>query len=194
MDKRVTEFHCIMPIANIRSVVERGILSHVAASKVEHQSAAMQEIQDRRDKKSVPGGLRLHQYANLYFHARNPMLFKRRIQARDLSVLRVSIEVRQLDGVVITDRNAASDWVRFLHPSQYRLLDFDSIFALDWRHPNDPVEYYRHRSEKCAEILVPHVVEPRFLMGVYVVSNDVANHVSQICDLPIAVNAELFFY
>src|SRR5262249_39662334 len=136
MDDRVTEFHCIMPISNIPSVIKRGILSHEGAAKIEHQSAAMQEIQDRRDKKSVPGGLKLHQYANLYFHARNPMLYKRKAQARTLSVLRVSIDVRHLAGVVITDRNASSDWVRFLHPTQYRLLDFDSIFAMDWRHPN----------------------------------------------------------
>ena len=30
----------------------------------------MAVIQDRRAKKQVPGGLRLHDYANLYFNAR----------------------------------------------------------------------------------------------------------------------------
>lgn len=194
MDDRVSEFHCIMPVTNVPSVVDRGILCHEAASKIDHKSAAMQEIQDRRDKKRVPGGLRLHQYANLYFHARNPMLYKRRAQATSLCVLRVSTEVRHLDGVVITDRNAASDWVRFLHPRQYRLLDFDSIFAMDWTHPNDAIAYYRHKSEKCAEVLVPHVVEPRFLRGAYVVNKDVLNGLSGICDLPITINAAMFFH
>lgn len=193
MDARVKEFQCIMPVGNIDSVLERGILSHEAASKINHQSAAMQEIQDRRDKKRVPGGLRLHQYANLYFHARNPMLYKRKADAATLCVLRVSIDVRHLDGVVITDRNAASDWVRFLHPRQSHLLNFDAIFALDWRHANDPIAYRRHRSEKCAEVLVPHSVDPKFLIGAYVVDSNVADQLSEICALPLTIDPAMFF-
>lgn len=46
----------------------------------------MAEAQERRDRKQVPGGLRLHQYANLYFHARNPMLYARLTQASTLCV------------------------------------------------------------------------------------------------------------
>jgi hypothetical protein len=182
-----------MPLANVPSVLQRGILSHERASKIDHQSAAMQEVQDRRDKKRVPSGLRLHQYANLYFHARNPMLYKRKDQAPNLSVLRVSIEVLQLDGVVITDQNAASGLVRFLHPGQYRLLDFDSIFAMDWRHPNDPFALRRHRLQKCAEVLVPHFVDPQFLIGAYVADRNVAVRFSEMSDLPITIDAVMFF-
>jgi hypothetical protein len=76
MDARVTEYQCIMPIGNVPSVMEHGILSYERAARLEHHSVAMQEIQDKRDQKQVPSGLRLHQYANLYFHARNPMLFR----------------------------------------------------------------------------------------------------------------------
>jgi ssDNA thymidine ADP-ribosyltransferase, DarT len=193
MDDRVREFQCIMPLANVPSVLQRGILSHERASKIDHESAAMEEIQERRDKKRVPGGLRLHQYANLYFHARNPMLYKRKENATSLCVLRVSTEVRHLPGVVITDQNAASDWVRFLHPRQYRLLDFDSIFAMDWRHPSDPIAYRRHRLRKCAEVLVPHVVDPEFLIGAYVINRDVADQFRTMCDLSIMIDPIMFF-
>ena len=193
MDARVKELQCIMPIANILSVMRRGLLCNEAAAQIEHQSAAMQEVQDRRDKKRVPGGLRLHQYANLYFHARNPMLYKRKDDVTSLCVLRVSTDVMYLQGVVITDQNAASDWVRFLHPRQHQLLDFDAVFASDWRHPNDPIAYRRHRSKKCAEVLVPHSVDPKFLMGVYVVDDNVANQLNRICPLPITVDASMFF-
>ena len=193
MDDRVREFQCIMPLANVPSVLQRGILSHERASKIEHESAAMPEIQERRDRKRVPGGLRLHQYANLYFHARNPMLYKRKENAANLCILRVSTDVRHVQGVVITDQNAASDWVRFLHPDQYQLLDFDSIFAMDWKHPNDPIALRRHRLQKCAEILVPHVVEPTFLVGAYVANQDVANRLRKICNLSITIDAEMFF-
>src|SRR5262245_16376391 len=82
MDPRVAELHCIMPMANIASVLEHGILSYERAARLQHHSVAMQPVQDRRDRKQVPGGLKLHQYANLYFHARNPMLYKRKDDAR----------------------------------------------------------------------------------------------------------------
>jgi len=182
-----------MPRTNVPSVLERGILSHERASRITHESAAMQEIQDRRDRKRVPGGLKLHQYANLYFHARNPMLYKRKEDATNLCVLRVSPEVRHLDGVVITDGNAAGELVRFLHPRQYRLLDFDAIFAMSWTHPDDPIAFRRHKLQKCAELLVPHFVEPRFLMGAYVVNHDAELHLSRMFSLPITINAGMFF-
>jgi hypothetical protein len=116
MDPRVTELHCIMPIANITSVMEHGILSYEHAAKLQHHSVALQPVQDRRDQKRVPGGLKLHQYANLYFHARNPMLYKRKDDVADLCILRVSVAALGGSGTVMTDCNAASDYVRFLAP------------------------------------------------------------------------------
>jgi hypothetical protein len=86
----------------------------------------------------VPQGLWLHQYANLYFHARNPMLYKRLGEARTLCVLRVSLDALAIPHTVITDSNAASDYVRFLHPSQWKLIDFDDVLAESWTHPDDP--------------------------------------------------------
>jgi hypothetical protein len=137
----------------------------------------------------------LHRYANLYFHARNPMMFKRKEEASNLCVLRVSTAVAKVDGVVFADQNAASDWVRFLHPSQWAALDFDAIYALDWRHPDDPIEYYRHKSKKCAEVLVPDRVEPRFLTGAYVVDADAAARLAALgFTLPVNVDPVLFFH
>src|SRR5438105_575890 len=112
-----------MPIANIGSVMTHGILSYERAAKLQHHSVAMQPVQDKRDKKQIPGGLKLHKYANLYFHARNPMLFKRKEEAPNLCILRVSTQVLDLDGTVMSDQNAASDYARFLHPRQWNLLD-----------------------------------------------------------------------
>jgi hypothetical protein len=72
MDPRITEFQCIMPMENIPSVLVHGILSHERVSKLTYATVAMQKIQDKRDQKHVPGGLRLHQYAtidaDLFFH------------------------------------------------------------------------------------------------------------------------------
>ncbi|MBI4755711.1 MAG: DUF4433 domain-containing protein [Betaproteobacteria bacterium] len=194
MDPRVIELHCIMPMANIASVIAHGILSYERAAKLSHHSVAMQPVQDRRDHKHVPGGLKLHQYANLYFHARNPMLHRRLSEADGLCVLRVSTQVLALPGAVITDQNAASDYVRFLAPAQWRLLDWDDIFAMDWRHPGDPIAYWRHKSRKCAEVLIPHQVAPGFIVGAFVVDAGAAARLGDLgCTLPVAVDPVLFF-
>lgn len=192
MDARVTELHCIMPVANVASVMQHGILSHELAARLLHRSVAMQAMQDRRDVKTVPGGLKLHQYANLYFHARNPMLSVRRHE--DVCVLRISTQVLTLPGAVITDQNAASNYVRFYAPNQWRLLDFDDIFARDWTHPDDQIREWRHKSRKCAEVLVPQQVSPNMITGAFVVDEAACGRLNQAgFTLPIAVNPDFFF-
>lgn len=194
MSRKITEFHCIMPLANIPSVLKHGILSHQQAAKLAHDSVAMMEVQDRRDSKQVPGGLKLHQYANLYFHARNPMLFKRRTEAAKLCVLRVSTEVRLLEGVVFSDCNASSDYVRFFAPERWKMLDLEAIYAPDWRHPGDPIAYLQHKSQKCAEVLVPHSVQPQHLLGAYVANTEAASELTGLgFSLPVTVEPDLFF-
>lgn len=196
MDSRVIEFQCIMPLENIPSVLKNGILSNERAARLPHRSVAMQEVQERRDLKQVPRGLKLHQYANLYFHARNPMMYKRKADATDLCVLCVSLDVLQVEGVVLADCNASSNYVRFLPPTPAydRFLGFDDIFALDWRHPDDPIAEMRHKSRKCAEVLVPHVVEPRFIVGARVVNEDAKRRLAGLgFGLRIVVDPGLFF-
>lgn len=183
-----------MPLSNVESVLEHGILSYKLASKLPHRSVAMQPVQDRRDKKQVPLGLKLHEYANLYFDARNPMMYKRRQQAAQLCVLRISRTVLDIEGTVITDCNASSDYVRFLAPRQWKLLDFDDIYAEDWRHPGDPPRFYQHRSRKCAEVLVPHTVPHNFIEGAYVMNGVVDKKLRTIgFAKPIMAAPKVFF-
>ncbi len=75
---------------------------------------SLETVQEKRDVKRVPGGLALHEYANVYFHARNPMMSTRRNEAHRLCVLRVSPEILNVPGAVIADQNAASKYVPFL--------------------------------------------------------------------------------
>jgi hypothetical protein len=183
-----------MPLKNIPSVLKLGILSNDLAGKIPHESVAMDEMQEKRDKKQVPGGRRLHQYANLYFHARNPMMYKRKAKARELCVLRISTDVCEMPGVVFADSNASGGYVRFLSPSQWHLMNFDDIFASDWRHPNDPIAFYRHKSRKCAEVLVPDRVETRFLKGAWVADELVGDALGRLgFPLPIEIDPVLFF-
>jgi len=196
MDARVTEFQCIMPLENIPSVLKLGILSNERAAKLEHRSVAMEDVQEKRELKHVPGGLKLRQYANLYFHARNPMLYKRKGEINNLCVLRISTEILQLPGVVLADCNASSPYVRFLAPSQWALLDYEAIYAMDWnrQHANDPYAYRVHKARKCAEVLVPHVVKPAFVIGAYVVDEAAKLKLESLgFDRAVAIDSDMFF-
>jgi hypothetical protein len=182
-----------MPIGNIPSVLGHGILSHERAAELPHADVSMTDVQDRRDNVQVPGGLKLHQYANLYFDARNPMMYKRLDQVDMLCVLSVSIEVLEIKGVVITDQNAASNYVRFYPAGDYRVLDFDQIYADDWRHA-DRIDYWRHKSAKCAEILVPNAIAMDFIQKGYVTNEIARTHLLATgFPKPVELLPRLFF-
>jgi hypothetical protein len=196
--EELEELHYITPLANVKSIIERGILSHQKAEKITHKSVAMDEIQERRKKVVVPGGRPLHQYVNLYFHARNPMMFKRKDLHNDLSILRVNKDVLELSQVVITDGNASSGYVRFYPASEgLKVIDRDSVFAKVWHH-DDPIEKFRHASIKCSEVLVPDKVPTDFILGSYVSCEESKIRLYDIIkeiepDFPITVNPDLFF-
>lgn len=163
----------IMPIDNIPSVLKRGILCYDAALRDDpnHVSISMDEVQRRRDRVILPNGVRLHQYANLYFAYNNPMLYKRKAQAAELCVLAVSIHVLDLEGCVVSDQNAASNYVRFFEPQEgVREIDFQKIHAQYWTHADDPYKEKQHKLIKCAEVLVPHCIPQSYIMGAYVVN------------------------
>jgi hypothetical protein len=112
--EEIVELHYIAPMKNVPSILEHGILSHNRAAKLSHDDISMREIQDRRAKKHVPGGLELHDYANLYFNGRNKMMAKRRPEQDRLCVLRVAADALNLPGAVIADQNASSNYALFL--------------------------------------------------------------------------------
>jgi hypothetical protein len=188
------ELHYIAPICNVPSILEHGLLSNVRAARHRPASVAMQEIQDRRAKVTVPGGRRLHEYVNLYICARNPMMYKLRDQRDRLCVLSVSTDVLDLPGVVVADGNASGAYVRFAAaPDGLAIVDRDRTFAIDWR-DSDRMEYWRKKSAKCAEVLVPDRVDPRYLRCAYVWNEEVCQRLQSIADsLQVEVNSHLFF-
>lgn len=191
----VAELHYIAAIENVSSILSRGILSHQRATKLPHRSLAKRQVQDLRAPKIVPGGRPLHEYANLYINARNPMMFKRKELHRELCVLRVSPEVLDLAGVIVTDMNAARGIARF-RPVDAGLtcVDREMVFAEDWRHPGDLLAYQRHQGIMCAEVLVPDWVAPEFVMGAYVSCAEARAVLAKSApDLAIQVNPHMFF-
>jgi hypothetical protein len=190
----LTELHYITPIANVQSILQHGILSHNRAKRVQHQSVAMEAIQDRRSKVTVPGGRKLHEYVNLYICARNPMMYKRQAQHQQLCVLRVSPEVLDIANVVITDGNASSDYTRFAAaPKGISIVDRDLTFAEFWTDP-DPIQKFRKGSAKCAEVLVPDKVNIEFIMGAYVSCQEPLDEFQALgTGISVVINSHLFF-
>src|SRR2546425_137988 len=93
----------------------------------------MDEIQRRRANVVVPGGRPLHEYACLYICGRNVMLYKRRGQHDRICVMQVVSDVLDLPGVVVTDANASSDYVRFsAAPAGLRIVDRELTLAESW--------------------------------------------------------------
>lgn len=138
----------------------------------------------------------MHEYANLYIHARNIMFFKvlKRESSQKVCVLRVSLSVLDLDNVVVSDTNAARELVGFRPPDEgLRILKKDEVFAEFWTDP-DPTEHYRKAGVKCAEVLVPNKVAPDFILGAYVSSrSDKATLRLTGANIPCIIDKHLFF-
>lgn len=191
----VAELHFITAIDNVPSILEHGILSNRRAARLPHISVAMQEVQDRRRDKRIPGAGLLHEYANLYFDAHNPMLSKRRNQNNTICVLRIGHAVLDESGVIVADRNAASDYVRFYTAvAGIRALNKDLVFARFWTTTDDPYEAMRLKSIKCAEVLVPGSVGPDLLVGAYVANRRALAAFEELgTRLPVVINGSMFF-
>ena len=190
----VAELHYITAIANVPSMLQHGILSHNRAAKLKHDDISMREIQDVRAKKRVPGGLALHDYANLYFNARNKMMAKRRPEHDRLCVLRVSTDALNIPETVIADQNASSKYALFLpSPVGLQKLYHDEIFVRSWKCPDDQIREWRLGSLVCAELLVPQVVPPRLILGAYVLDGVTRTRFTEIeSNLECVVNADIF--
>jgi len=190
----VEQLFYLTHIDNLDSIMKKGILSHSKVQNMPHKRIDMFEIQERRRIKRVSGGEKLHDYANLYFSARNPMLYKRKDEHKDICVLRISKEVLKISGVVVTTGNAASDYTSFNPPeSGIEKLDRKLIFAKKWT-DDDPIVGCKKRTAKCAEILVPHYVPSSLIFGAYVSCKENQETLAKAYpSLQIELNLVVFF-
>lgn len=180
---------------NLESILRFGILSHALAAKVQHRSIADPGVQATRARKIVPPSRRpLHSYANLYFNPRNIVGYRFVKDTEDaggseeeLCIARVSLDVLDLPGVIVTDRNAAS-WPQWMTPDAgLAALDHVDIFARYWNGKD-------HAQRMCAEILVPDRVPVEFITDVYVSTTAAQGETVPLCgSLPVRVKGSLFF-
>jgi hypothetical protein len=152
------------------------------------------DVQTIRAGKRVPNGRSLHEYANTYFDARNPMMYRRLGQCDSLAVIRISPDILDTPGSVIADGNAASSGTRFdPSPAGLARLDEENVYAEYWTDP-DPWVQIEKKRQRCAEVLVPDMVPPELLIGCYVVRDDARKACHAVAaDLSVEVHGRVFF-
>jgi hypothetical protein len=191
----VKELYFITYIENVPSILNRGILSHnIISRNINFRDISESGVQERRTKKKIPGTNKsLHDYANLYFDAHNPMLSKRRSENDKICVLIINNMVLDIDGVIITDQNAAREcWFKTVVEG-LPLLNKEEIYTTFWTDNSDPIKEYKQKGIKCAEVLVPDCVSSDYIIGAYVANRVAFDNLCNLSDIHVIIKSELFF-
>ena len=190
----IKELHFITYIENVPSILKIGILSHKRSQNIGFYDISESGVQERRAKKKIPGtNKNLHDYANLYFDAHNPMLSARRSKNDIICVLRTADSILDIEGVIITDQNAAREcWFKTVAEG-LPLLNKEEIYATYWI-DNDFFKQNRLKGIKCAEVLVPEIVNRDYIIGAYVASDTARSNLCKISNIDVIINNKMFFY
>lgn len=189
---RVQELHFICPFETVPSVLRFGILckSEQRRRFPDARSIADPEVQELRASKVIPGGGRLHGYANLYFDSHNAMLSRLRHLNDTIAIIRVDDQVLDLPDVIVTDRNAAAGDVIF-RPAESGLgaLNEEDVYKVWWSGDRDS------RQKRCAEVLVPRRVPPEYIRGAYVRTQRCRAELAALCpgEFDIVVDHSRYF-
>ncbi|MBI2724066.1 MAG: DUF4433 domain-containing protein [Chloroflexi bacterium] len=185
----------ITHIDNLQSMLEKGILSH---AEMESKQLAFTPIYDEqivtnRKARLTPDGRSLWDYANVYFQARNAMLFRvaREKGVDEICIIGVRKDILNRHDVFIANGNAASyqseiiahnDGVRSV-PQIMRNVD------KEWWSDSDG-----SKREMMAECLVPTVIPPDFITAVYVGSEAAQRRAQAVAgSIPVTREPHLFF-
>lgn len=194
----VKSLYYITHIDNLNSILSQGILSHKAVedSGMKYTAIYDKEIVSNRKLKHTPSGKSLWEYSNVYFQARNPMLYRVVLEkgAKDIAVIALYPQVLQSSDSYITDGNAANNMTDF-----YQYKDGIKIISGMW----DTIqgEWWNSldgsKRKIMAECLIPNVISPDLIHSIYVANHSNAEKVKallKIRDIPVIPEPTMFFY
>jgi len=109
-------------------------------------------------------------------------------------VIRISSDILDTRGTVIADGNAAAAGTRFdPSPAGLAALNEQRVYAVYWT-DSDIWTHYEKKRQRCAEVLVPHVIRRDFLIGCYVCEDSVLGPSREAApDLEMVVRRHVFF-
>jgi len=193
----IKELYYITHINNVPSILKRGVLSHELIEKenVPFTPIYDAEIVSRRHDIKTPDGRTLWSFANLYFKARNPMLYRVVCEKSldEIVILGVQMSILNRPDIFISTGNAAHSLSDILVASEGRKV-------LSQIERNTDKEYWTDESGSkrkiMAECLVPGMIPPQLITGVYVASHEATDKVRPIVhqfDLPVVREPHMFF-
>jgi len=177
--RKITGLYYITHIENIPSILRHGILSHqeVQRRDISYKPIYDERIVSRREKILSPEGKSLWNYANLYFQARNPMLF-RVVEETDIStiaVVRVRRDLLKRPDILLTTGNAAHAASEIVPFDNQVLKEIARFLDLEYWNETDGT-----KRKIMAECLVPDQVEPDWIEAIYVANDEAAGHVRKL--------------
>lgn len=197
MSKYIKELYYITHIDNVPSILKHGILCHQI---IEEESIAFtpiynKDIVSRRAQRLVSSGKNLWAFANLYFKARNPMLYK---VAHDkpldeIVVLGIRRDAMNIKGALIADGNAANSPTTIIPRSKIEKVQLDEIIEntqKEWWNQEDG-----SKRKIMAECLVPERIASDYIDTIYTPNLNAKDKLESILTVekPIVPEADMFF-
>ena len=199
---RPKHFYYITHKDNLKSILKKGILSRSQTKeslwtkitfKQRIKSIHSEPVVQRR-KDTQFRGRSLWDYANVYFQARNSMLFsvKEKFGKENIIVLQINSDILNIPSAGITDGNAASQSTRFFEDINKGLsvLNQNQFERQYWSDKDDS------KRTIMAEALVPDQIPKEKILGVFTANQIVADQIRKdqdIGELNIMQNPYLFF-
>ncbi|MBI3940397.1 MAG: DUF4433 domain-containing protein [Acidobacteria bacterium] len=174
----IKTLYYITHVANLNSIFARGILSHALIEELHLTYTPVYDdrIVASRKSRVAPGGENLWEFANLYFQARNPMLYRvlHEKADSDIVVLGIRPTVFSCPGVLIAPGNAASRATDLLAPAEglKAIAKIWDCITSEWWNSMDG-----SKRRIMAECLVPRHVPSDLIHTVYVSSHSAADKV-----------------
>jgi len=183
--RRFTELYYITHINNIPSILNKGILSHerIEKEKVQNTPIYDPKIISKRQEIVTPDGRSLWSFANLYFNARNPMLYRVKSEKSvdKIAVLGIDLGILKRGDIYVTTGNAASQQSEIKSPSSKLVSQIVKETNYWWWDDLDG-----SKTRMMSECLVPGEVSPDYIKSIYVASYDT------LASPPIQEAAQLF--
>ncbi len=189
-------FYYIAHKDTLKSILEKGILSRNKADSIWVKIGLKKTksihdddiIKVRKDKKFK--GRSLWEYANVYFQARNPMLYRviQEYGVENIIVLQIKSDIIHGKNVGITDGNAASSSTKFFEDVSEELKNLSSdIFEKEYWNASD-------KRKRMAELLVYNYIPREKIIGIYVANERAADEVRKLYpSANVVPNPDMFF-
>ena len=187
-------------LKNLENIFVYGLLSRNELKKsnfLNNEDISNSSVQNRRANKRIDKeGHTLHDYANLYFDARNPMMYYEvcHVDINCLCVICVDKKVLDLKNTLVTDSNASKDMAMIMSPEEgIELINFDKVKMRYWNH-EDPSIKAENIGIKCAEVLVFNNIPKEYFKRIKVCTDIAKEKVESLnLGIKVEIDRDIFF-